>query len=209
MRDLSGNFLIIRINAFEKDFVLVNIYGPNEDKPEFYTNLENIISSFESLDNIIIAGDWNLVMDYDLDYCNYRRRNNVHAREKVIDVATNLDLIDIWRENNPDTKRFTWRRSTPFQQSRLDFFLISSLLSPFVKKTDILPGYKTDHSLITLTLEFGQETKRNVFWKFNSSLLHDLTYLNEINTLIEEIIEEYAVYPYDRGKLKDIRGWNN
>ena len=202
--DINGNFLVIRIKAFEKEFVLANVYGPNEDKPEFYTNLEDIISSFETLDNIIIAGDWNLVMDYNLDYCNYKRKNNVHAREKVIDVATNLDLIDIWRENNPDSKRFTWRRSTPFQQSRLDFFLISSLLSPFVKKTDILPGYKTDHSLITLTFQFGQETKRNTFWKFNTSLLHDLTYLKEINTLIEEIIEEYAVYPYAREKLKDI-----
>ena len=41
---------------------------------------------------------------------------------------SNYGLIDIWRVRNPTLKQFTWRRKTPLQMSRLDFFLISNHL---------------------------------------------------------------------------------
>ena len=204
-KDLGGNYIILRIEAFDTKFVIVNIYGPNDDQPDFYINLEqNIIRTSGETDNIIIAGDFNLVMNFDLDYCNYVRRNNVEAREKVLDMMDNLDLIDIFRELNPDLRRFTWRRSTPFQQSRLDFFLISDTLAPLVRNSDILPGYKSDHSIITLSLQFGIEEKRQTFWKFNASLLSDINYLSEINTVISEVTAEYSALPYNSHNLDKI-----
>ena len=203
-KDLNGNYIILRIEAFETRFVIVNVYGPNDDQPNFYINLEDTIRSSGEIENLIIAGDFNLVMNFDLDYCNYVRRNNVEAREKVLDIISNFDLLDIYRELNPDTRRYTWRRSSPFQQSRLDFFLISDTMTPFVKDSDIIPGYKSDHSIITLSFQFGQEEKRQSFWKFNSSLLSDIKYLSEINTLINEITSEYAALPYNKENINDI-----
>ena len=35
----NGNFLILEITIKGKKFTLVNIYGPNEDRPQFYDNL--------------------------------------------------------------------------------------------------------------------------------------------------------------------------
>ena len=95
-------------------------------------------------------------------------------------------------------------RNNPFQQSRLDFFLVSDVLSSNLKITDILPGYRSDHSIITLELSFGENLKRNTFWKFNSSLLKDHRYVAEINDTIERIISQYAVTPYDRANLENI-----
>ena len=108
----------------------------------------------------------------------------------------NFDLIDIWRELNPERKRYTWRRTTPVQQSRLDFFLVSETLSLFVSDADIISGYKTDHSLITLTLSFRKSLPKNTFWKFNASLLKDKMYIDEINNLIYNVLREYAATPY-------------
>lgn len=34
-----------------------------------------------------------------------------------------LDLIVIFRENNPTLRRYTWRKGNPVKQGRLDFFL--------------------------------------------------------------------------------------
>jgi hypothetical protein len=117
-------------------------------------------------------------------------------------MMDNLDLYDIWREFNPECRRFTWRRKTPFQQSRLDFFLVSESILSVVDDADILCGYRTDHSLVKLVLQFGQkETKRKSFWKFNASLLKDQLYLDEVNKLIDDIVEEYAASPYSREEM--------
>ena len=36
--DPNGNFLILEITVKGKKITLVNIYGPNEDRPQFYSN---------------------------------------------------------------------------------------------------------------------------------------------------------------------------
>ena len=60
-------------------------------------------------------------------------------------------------------------------------------------EADIKPGYRTDHSMITLTLTLGKlETRNKLLWKFNNSLLKDKLFANEINDVIRTVIEEYA-----------------
>ena len=73
--------------------------------------------------------------------------------EQVKRILAELDLTDIWRDLNPDVHRFTWRRRNPDIQCRLDFFLISSGLSTICVRSDILPGYETDYSLVTLEID--------------------------------------------------------
>ena len=44
-------------------------------------------------------------------------------------------------------KMYTWRRLNPTKkQARLDFYLISDTMSAFVMDTEIISGYRTDHS---------------------------------------------------------------
>ena len=116
----------------------------------------------------------------------------------------NLDLLDIWRELYPEMRRYTWRRNTPLQQSRLDCFLISDLLSTFVTNADIKAGYRTDYSMITLTLTLGKESKNKLLWKFNNSLLKDKLFAEEINDVIKAVVEECAGLPYLRELLSKI-----
>jgi len=128
----------------------------------------------------------------------------MNAHNQVETMMQNLDLVDFWREINPELKRYTWRRGTPFQQSRLDYFLVTDAVSRYVTDADIKPGYRTDHSIITLTLQFGDEEKRNMFWKFNTSLLKDIDYLTEVNNEIDQVIKEYAAFPYNRETLHEL-----
>lgn len=202
-KDTEGNFIFASIRMMEKDFLIVSLYGPNRDNPEFYVGLEERVNEV-GFENVIMGGDWNLVLNFVLDYFNYKHYNNVKAKEQVHNLITNLDLVDIWREINPELRRFTWRRNRPFQQSRLDFFLISDFLSGLVSDSDILPGYRTDHSLITVTFEVGREIKRSSLWKFNSSLLKDINYTNEIKNVITAVAEEYAATPYSRDDINKV-----
>ena len=93
-------------------------------------------------------------------------------------IETNL--IDVWRELNLEKKQFTWRRKSTNQKARLDFFFISELLFTSVVESEILPGYKTEHSLILLKLEFGKFQKGRSYWKSNNSLLKDNSYVTEV-----------------------------
>ena len=90
------------------------------------------------------------------------------------------------------------------QQSIVDFFLISDILSTFVTNADIKPGYRTYHSMITLTSTLGKESKNKLLWKFYNSLLKDKLFADEINDVIKAVVEEYAALPHIQEQLSNI-----
>ena len=60
--DKKGNFIILEVNIEEKQITLVNLYGPNDAKPEFYENIKQQVAEFEN-EEVIMCGDWNLCLD--------------------------------------------------------------------------------------------------------------------------------------------------
>lgn len=203
LSDTEGNYLILILKTMERELAIVNIYGPNKDNPAFYEQLQDKIENLNCA-NVIIVGDWNLVLNPAIDYCNYKNNNNPKAQEQVFELMTELSLVDIWREINPETLRYTWRRTNPPQQSRLDFFLISENIVGYVKDAGIPVGYRSDHSAVTLHLVFKTETKCRNFWKFNSSLLKDLNFAKEVNITIEEVKKQYAAKVYNPDNIEKI-----
>ena len=187
----------------EKEILLVNVYGPNNDNPGFYETLRDKIKAYNN-NNIVAVGDWNLVMDPNMDYNNYVNINNPNAREALEKITVELGIADVWREDNPESRRYTWRKRTPFKQSRLDFFLLSDYLFWYYKDSDILPGYRSDHSMVTLALEFGKQKVKKGFWKFNTSLLKDKKYADEINAEILNVLMEYAADHYDKTLIHEM-----
>ena len=105
----DGNKLLLDITIQDKRLTLVNLYGPNRDKPKFYRDLKEDILFFEN-ETIIIGADYNLILDEEKDCCNYHRINNPRARETLLDICAELGLIDVWRELNLDEKQYTWKK---------------------------------------------------------------------------------------------------
>ena len=64
--DPNSRFTICDINRNSTSFTLSNLYAPNEDKPEFFRDISNYLQDFQC-DEIIIGGDFNLVMDITKD----------------------------------------------------------------------------------------------------------------------------------------------
>ena len=120
--DTEGNYIILNIEIRKKfTLTLVNIYGPNQDKPIFYTNLNNRIKELQG-DFLILCGDINLVLNFELDCFNYVNRNNPRAANELINLKTEHNLMDPWRLYNPDTKKYTWFRKTPIKRQELISF---------------------------------------------------------------------------------------
>ncbi len=201
--DKNGNYLALDIHIQDYKITLVNIYGPNNDTPDFFEEVENIVTHFDN-PHVIICGDWNLVMNEKLDCYNYVRVNNPKARERVLQMCNELHLSDPWRIQNPDVQKFTWRQHDSNKQSRLDFFLVSSELNSNVVSCEINPGYRTDHSLIDMKLDLSKIERGKGYWKFNNSLLGDKEYIDLVNETIWNVVEQYAVTPYNFNNIKSM-----
>ena len=98
-RDQTGNLLILDIEIEKHRITLVTLYGPNSDDPDFYEKLNKTIINFGNSD-IIAVGDWNLLLNPDIDGENYKHLNNPNSRQKVLKLMSDLHLYDIWREEN-------------------------------------------------------------------------------------------------------------
>ena len=189
--DLNGNFVALKIRMFETDVCLISLYGPNTDDPNFYDQIIELIDEFQT-PTIILCGDWNLVQNQTIDTKYYLRENNTRARAKVESLKQQYDLVDPWRINNPDKRQYTWFQRNPIKMSRLDYFLVSADIMALTSRADIKPGYRSDHSIITLQLNISNDSRGKGFWKFNTSLLHDPNYLDLIKQIIKENIDRYS-----------------
>ena len=156
----------------------------------FFADVFRHIDSLEC-DFMIIGGDFNLTLDEKLD----RSRHTSYHPEStgyILQQIEELDLIDVWRHRNPDTKKFTWskfdRKSHTLSWSRIDMFLIPSCLMNKVSKCEILPGYASDQSIITLELNLGEQKRGPGYWKLNNMLLQDEKYVNIINEGIDKTL---------------------
>jgi len=94
------------------------------------------------------------VLDLEKDKKGGLARKHQKALKVIQDFSENIDLTDVWRVFNPETKRYTLRQRQPDIQCRLDFFLVSQSSICNITQADIIPGFKTDHSMINLSLSF-------------------------------------------------------
>ena len=120
--DKNSNYIILDIEIQGKDITLANIYEPNEDNPNFYEYSIKNIADFEN-ENVIVCGDWNLILDTEKDCDNHLHINNPKARRVVLTLVEEENFVDVWRLMNEDSRKYTWRRLNPTKkQARLDYF---------------------------------------------------------------------------------------
>ena len=124
----DGRYIILDLEIPEvARMLIISLYAPNEDSPEFFTKLFNEIEQ-RDVKNIIMTGDWNMVMDFNKDTLNYKKLNNPKSNKIVIENKNKLDLVDIWRHSHPDLTHYTWKQLFYKTMARLDFFLMSETL---------------------------------------------------------------------------------
>ena len=149
------------------------------------------VEEFEN-ENVIMCGDWNLVLDPDKDCSNYFHINNPKARRIVLNLIEEENFIDVWRIMNEESKVYTWRRLNQ-PRNKLDFYLISDTMPVFVMATEIVPGHGTENSGIILKLKFHDTERGKSYWKFNNSLLKDKKYIEHVQNTIKEVKSIYLI----------------
>ena len=87
--DPDGRFILVDLKLENKTITLGNIYAPNNDNPNFFKNVLSHLRSFEC-ENIILGGDFNLVLDVQND----KRGGRLTTQKNLSEGRPSLDLID-------------------------------------------------------------------------------------------------------------------
>ena len=139
-----------------------------------------------------------------MDSSNYTNVNNPRSRDILLETINTLNLCDIFREMNPELKRYTWRRKNPLKQARLDYAIGSRALLDIINSCKIVPGYRSDHSRVDIELLLNPFIKGKGIWRFNCGLLKNIEYLKSVKKWIKEVKEQYALPIYQPDNLDQI-----
>ena len=112
-------------------------------------------------------------------------RTHQNSVKIVKEFCEKFDLIAVRRVIHPESSKYTWRKRHPSIHSRLDFFLTCQSVVNNVTNADTNPGYKTDHSMITLNFSLHSNSRGPGFWKLNTSFLTEIDYVNQIKSVIQ------------------------
>lgn len=185
-KDDDGRFMHIKCNINDKLLNIFNIYAPNiaSERYNFFNYVNNKIGLIE---HIIIAGDFNVTLSA-ID--KYPTKNYIPDKSSAFlkQCMANKRLEDIWRWRYPMRKQYSRRglADSMLTQSRIDYFLLSTSLKPFVTYIGYSQTSKSDHSIVNLLLDFNCQEKGPGSWVLNNSVLIDEDYQNGIANLIEE-----------------------
>jgi Reverse transcriptase (RNA-dependent DNA polymerase) len=145
------------------------IYGPNNNDPVFFDNLERDLITISDAGRtpIIIGGDWNATWDvrdsrHNIDVINMASIPSKYRTGKIKSLAEALKLTDPFRYFKPLVKEFTYipNARENINRSRIDFFLVTESLIDTIHTCEIEPAPRTtsfDHKSVCIML--GKKNK--------------------------------------------------
>ena len=167
-------------------FNLVNAYAPNNstEKIAFFRELEDKCSKLNE-SNLIILGDFNCVLDNELDIIS----GQPHGADEVNEfnkLVKTLDLTDTWRAFHREEKQYTWNRSNPFIARRLDYCFTSDSMTHSCVSSDIVTTPCTDHKAVITEFSTTDFKRGPGYWKFNNSYLKNPLFIEKMNSMLEQ-----------------------
>ena len=182
LSDPGGRYTIVTIKKAFGIYTLVNLYAPNEQCVEFFENICQKALEIKDKHNseLIISGDFNLVIDSKLDSVNRNQTNNEKiVSEFVKNSFAAIGVVDSYRLLH-STGGYTWNRKNCL--SRLDMTFIPYMFSQNKPKVKLEWAFdRSDHALLECTLSINTNVNKGPgLPKLDPSLLSN-------NTLVEEI----------------------
>ena len=190
----NSRIIVLQAEIDDEMFLLINLCNPNTEAEQvkIFCELEWMlhIFSLDSYKNIFFAGDFNCFLNSNLEASGGNPALKKKSVSKLIQLLEKYNLIDIWRIRNPFSKRYTFRKNhfSGYIQRFLDYISVSNTLQESLQQTSILPSFCSVHS--TILVSYNKPTKISMgknFWKFNSSLVQDETFVLKLKEHIKHV----------------------
>ena len=175
------------IKIYDKSLVIGNIYAPTKDEPASFDSLFSVFANFSHTD-LMLAGDWNVVLNDTSDKDGGPPYVNRNSKEKIKSYKDFFNLRDVFRNFNPSKKMFTRIQTQPYTATRLDFFLVSDNLYRNFKSADISQSIMSGHKFAIFFLDIELTKRGSGYWKINNSILNDNDYIKMIKQVINDFL---------------------
>ena len=194
--DDEGRVVCLGIGSEANKIICVGIYAPSVDnqtvKCTFLDKVRDILS-VHCNSKTVMCGDFNIkIGTLDSDSDKFR---DSRASIKLQDMISEFSMIDVWRSQHWKARKFTWRRTNPLQQSRIDYiFINSSMMNGIEVRSQIDPGVLSDHNFVTVNIEMNCESRGPGLWRFNNKLLDDEMFVSNVKAEIESARNKLGKY---------------
>ena len=201
-------YAIIEKASFRKEpFAVFSVYMPvqtgssardSANHDEIYTLLSTKIEELRQQDIhfIIVAGDFNSILNPEIDAESPTVRFNQHIKEMHDNFCTRHLLEDAYRYKYPELKSYTFKSTgqrSGLWKRRLDRILIPSVFAEGNFTVEHLPVHFSDHRCVQIELKIPKtryNTLPNVrpIWRHNDLLFEEESYNQQIATFIRTTI---------------------
>uniref|UniRef100_A0A3Q1FS38 exodeoxyribonuclease III n=1 Tax=Acanthochromis polyacanthus TaxID=80966 RepID=A0A3Q1FS38_9TELE len=185
-KDTNGRFAYAIVSISSKKILFASIYSPNDFDADFLNGISNTLLSFVDC-SLFIRGDFNATVNPLLDRSP---ASNCFPSSTVAlnQFITELNLTDVWRIKNTDTKAYSFYSAPHKSLSRIDYILVSSSLLDQICESDILPRLISDHSPTQCRIKPPSSPPKFRRWRFNDSLLSNSEFIENLRTELQEFI---------------------
>lgn len=186
--DRDGRYVIVVGEIHSTPITLLNVYGPNNDDPEFFRKVLNLIPDISST-NLIIGGDFNLVLDTYLDRSSTQRVEPSKACNLLKSYIENMNVSDVWRISNATGREYSFHSKVHNVYTRIDFFLVDGKLLPLSYNAKYHNIIISDHSPVSFSLKLGENVPIQRSWRFNPQLTTDAKFCEYLESNIKIYFE--------------------
>ena len=206
-KDDEDRILILKIAKGNETLTIGCVYDDNRNNTRTLTKIEELLDRLDAKQGLIIAGDYNVIINEDLDQFGYE---NHHHRTRAVKVHKDWEksgsLIDIYRKKFKNGKAITYvpdteqNRENPKLGRRLDKFLVSEDLnikeseiihiSDYHYKTQLNMKKKFDHGAVRLLYNKKKPDIGPGQFKLDPYLVS----CGALDSVIKEVIYEANIY---------------
>ena len=91
----QGRYIVFDLKVEGLDYTCVAIYAPNKDTPQFFREIDETL--LNRGENKIIIGDFNLVLNEELDRAG-STYNNHKSKQALQNIIEHYELCEVWRD---------------------------------------------------------------------------------------------------------------
>lgn len=182
--DPGGRFLIITGKIYDTPVLLVNVYAPNWDNPDFFRQLFSDLPDMSS-HFLILGGDFNCWLSPDLDRSSLKATTISRSARIINTFMDEFSISDPWRFFNPSGKTFSFFSHVHHTFTRIDYFLVDNRYLPFVNSCSYGATVISDHSPVIMNVQIRGVVPARSAWRFNIRLLSSEKFVEMISDQID------------------------
>lgn len=106
VKDTERRIICVQALIAGMQAILCNIYAPDKEDPHFFHEVNRVLGEMDG--QIILAEDFNHVMNPILDKSRFKGPLMTIESEAIHMLKDDMALVDVWRLTNPRERDYTF-----------------------------------------------------------------------------------------------------